>query len=207
MFSTIPPATRALIVANVVIWLLEPVARGFAIGLFGLWPLGPLFHPWQVVTYAFLHAPLSGPNGFTHIFFNMFALYMFGGALENYWGTLRFLLYYFASVLAAAGTELLVLSQSQAVEPVIGASGGIFGLLLGFAWYFPQQRLMLLFPPIPMPAWLFVTLYGALELFLGVTGAEAGVAHFAHLGGMLGGAIMILLWRAEDSGRHRRRRF
>ena len=96
-------------------------------------------------------------------------------------------MFYLASVLTAAATELLVLSQSKVVEPVIGASGGVFGLLLGFAWYFPRQRLMLLFPPIPMPAWLFVTLYGALELVLGVTGAQDSVAHFAHLGGMLGG--------------------
>jgi membrane associated rhomboid family serine protease len=129
----------------------------------------------------------------------MFALYMFGGALESFWGSRRFTMFYFASVLAAAGTELLVLNQSQVVEPVIGASGGVFGLLLGFAWFFPRQRLMLLFPPIPMPAWLFVTLYGALELVLGVTGAQDNVAHFAHLGGMVGGAIMILLWRTQKS--------
>jgi rhomboid family protein len=203
MFRTIPPATRALILINVVVWLLEQVASEATLGLFALWPLGQLFHPWQVITYAFLHDVRS----FTHIFFNMFALYMFGGALESYWGTQRFLVFYFASVLAAAGTELVVLAQSQTVEPVIGASGGVFGLLLAFAWYFPRQRLMLLFPPIPMPAWLFVTLYGALELVLGVTGAQAGVAHFAHLGGMLGGAIMILIWRTQEASRPRSRRF
>jgi membrane associated rhomboid family serine protease len=203
MFRTLPPATRAIILINVVVWLLELVASEATLSLFALWPIGPLFHPWQVVTYAFLHDAHSP----THIFFNMFALYMFGGALESYWGTQRFLMFYLASVLAAAGTELLVLAQSQTMEPVIGASGGVFGLLLGFAWYFPRQRLMLLFPPIPLPAWLFVTLYGALELVLGVTGAQAGVAHFAHLGGMLGGAIMILLWRTQDSSRPRSRRF
>jgi membrane associated rhomboid family serine protease len=131
----------------------------------------------------------------------MFALYMFGGTLENFWGSRRFAVFYCASVLAAAGTELLVLTESQVVEPVIGASGGVFGLLLGFAWFFPRQKLMLIFPPIPMPAWLFVTVYGALELVLGVTGAQDSVAHFAHLGGMLGGAIMILLWRTRDSDR------
>src|SRR5262249_58170152 len=108
----------------------------------------------------------------------------------------RFVMSYFASVLAAACTELLVLSQSRVSEPVIGASGGVFGLLLGFAWYFPRQRLMLLFPPIPMPAWLFVTLYGALELVLGVTGAQANVAHFAPLPGMLAVPPMLLLSRS-----------
>jgi membrane associated rhomboid family serine protease len=195
MFRTIPPVTRAILIANVVVFLLQKITSDAVISLFALWPIGDLFRPWQVVTYAFLHANVM------HIFFNMFALYMFGGALESYWGSRRFAVFYFASVLAAAGTELLVLTESNVVEPVIGASGGVFGLLLGFAWFFPRQKLMLLFPPIPMPAWLFVTVYGALELVLGVTGAQDSVAHFAHLGGMLGGAIMILLWRTRDSDR------
>ena len=197
MFPAIPPATRAILIANVIVYLLELATQNTLIELFALWPLGPLFHPWQVVTYAFLHEP----HNFLHILFNMFALYMFGGPLETYWGKSRFVVFYFASVLAAAATELLVLTSSGVVEPVIGASGGVFGLLLGFAWFFPRQKLMLLFPPIPMPAWLFVTVYGALELVLGVTGAQDSVAHFAHLGGMLGGAIMILLWRTRDSDR------
>ncbi|MDB6101095.1 MAG: rhomboid family intrarane serine protease [Gammaproteobacteria bacterium] len=197
MFRAIPPVTRAILIANVVVYLLELVTSGTLIDLFALWPLGTQFHPWQVVTYAFLHDPRT----FLHILFNMFALYMFGGALERFWGSRRFAVFYFASVLAAAGTELLVLGESGVVEPVIGASGGVFGLLLGFAWFFPRQRLILLPIPIPMPAWLFVTVYGALELVLGVTGAQDSVAHFAHLGGMLGGAIMILLWRTRDSDR------
>jgi membrane associated rhomboid family serine protease len=186
MFPTPPPATRALLVANVLIFLLQQLAYEPLTALFALWPVGPLFHPWQVVTYAFLHA-----RGLMHIFFNMFALYMFGGPLESHWGSRRFVMFYFASVLAAAGTELLVLGQSKVVEPVIGASGGVFGLLLGFAWFFPRQRLLVLPLPIPLPAWLV----------LGVTGAQDNVAHFAHLGGMLGGAIMILLWRAGKNDR------
>jgi rhomboid family protein len=197
MFRTIPPVTRAILIANVIVYLLELATSSTLIDLFALWPLGTQFHPWQVVTYAFLHDPRT----FLHVFFNMFALFMFGGALERYWGSRRFAVFYFASVLAAAGTELLVLNESGVVEPVIGASGGVFGLLLGFAWFFPRQRLILLPIPIPMPAWLFVTLYGALELVLGVTGAQDSVAHFAHLGGMLGGAIMILVWRTRDSDR------
>ena len=199
MFRTLPPATRALLLINVGVFLLEQVPAFLdpLLSSCALWPLGPLFRPWQIVTYAFLHDARS----IAHIFFNMFALFMFGSPLESFWGTRRFLMFYFASVVAAAGTELLVLTHSATVEPVIGASGGVFGLLLGFAWFFPRQRLMLLFPPIPLPAWLFVTLYGALELVLGVTGAQDSVAHFAHLGGMLGGAIMILLWRARDSER------
>src|SRR5215470_17615118 len=193
MFRTLPPATRAIIIANVLVYLLQLIANEPLTSLFALWPLGPQFHPWQVLTYAFLH----DSRGFAHIFFNMFALYMFGSALEAYWGTRRFVMFYFASVLAAACTELLVLSQSRVSEPVIGASGGVFGLLLGFAWYFPRQRLMIIFLPIALPAWLFVTLYGGLELVLGVKGVQDNVAHFAHLGGMLGGAVMILLWRAQ----------
>ena len=200
MFPKLPPITRAILIANVAVYLLEQVMPGPLIQLFALWPLGPLFQPWQVVTYAFLH----DPRNLLHILFNMFALYMFGGALENYWrsrGAVSFyVLFYFASVLAAAATELLVLGRSSVAEPVLGASGGIFGLLLGFAWFFPRSKLIVLPIPIPISAWLLVTIYGAIELWLGVTGHQDSVAHFAHLGGMLGGAIMILLWRARSPG-------
>lgn len=191
MFSRIPPATRALLIANVVCYLLGAYAEEMVTQRFALWPLGPLFAPWQVVTYAFLH------GGFAHLFFNMFALYMFGAVLENFWGGRRFLIFYFASVLAAAGAQLAVTSATHTLYPTVGASGGVFGLLLAFALYFPKQRIVLLFPPIPMPAWLFVTLYGIAELVLGVTNTQAGVAHFAHLGGMLGGALVILYWRSR----------
>jgi membrane associated rhomboid family serine protease len=201
MFPTLPPITRAIIVANVAVFLLEFLMSDRIIELFMLWPIGPLFRPWQVVTYAFLH----DPHNLMHIVFNMFALYMFGGALENYWrerGAVSFYVaFYFASVLAGAGTELLVLSQSNVMEPVIGASGGVFGVLLGFAWFFPRNKLIVLPIPVPISAWLLVTIYGAIELWLGVTGRQDSVAHFAHLGGMLGGAIMILLWRTTDRGR------
>jgi membrane associated rhomboid family serine protease len=197
MFA-LPPVTRGIIIANVVVFLLQQVAGNILIGLFALWPVGdPLFQPWQVLTYSFLHDGLLARFDIIHIFFNMFALYMFGSPLEMFWGGRRFAFYYVACVLTAAGTELVVLNAMGGGGPVIGASGGVFGLLLAFAWYFPKQRLMLLFPPIPMPAWLFVTLYGGLELVLGVTGAQPGVAHFAHLGGMLGGALAILYWRAR----------
>jgi membrane associated rhomboid family serine protease len=190
MFLSIPPATRALILINVGVYLLQQVANPLIEGLFALWPLGsPAFRPWQLITYAFLHGNLA------HIFFNMFALFMFGRALEAYWGGRRFVLFYLVCVVTAALTQLAAQRGAGVNEQVIGASGGIFGVLLAFAWYFPRQRIILLFPPIPMPAWLFVTLYGLLELFFGVTGTEAGVAHFAHLGGMAGGALCILYWR------------
>jgi membrane associated rhomboid family serine protease len=194
----LPPVTRAIIIANVVVFLLQQVAGGVLLELFALWPVGnELFQPWQLLTYSFLHSGQLSHFDITHIFFNMFAVYMFGTPLETFWGSRRFAFYYTACVLTAAATELLVQNATQVGGPVIGASGGVFGLLLAFAWYFPKQRLLLLFPPIPLPAWLFVTLYGGLELVLGVTGAQPGVAHFAHLGGMLGGALSILYWRAR----------
>jgi rhomboid family protein len=194
MFPRLPPATRALILINVGMFLLEQVAGNILLGLFALWPLhNPLFRPWQLVTYAFLH----DPRNIAHIFFNMFALYMFGGPLERYWGGRRLTLFYLVCVFAAALTQLAVQTASGVQEETIGASGGVFGVLLAFAWYFPRQRLFVIPIPIPIPAWLLVTVYGFIELFLGVTGREQSVAHFAHLGGMLGGALCILYWRSR----------
>lgn len=197
MLNNLPPATRFIIVANVAVFLLQLYAGAPMERLFALWPLHVNFEPWQLVTYAFLHAR----ENYFHLFFNMFAVFMFGRALEYFWGSRRFVVFYFACVLAAAATQLMAASFTGSADPVIGASGGVFGLLLAFAMYFPRQRVMLLFPPIPMPAWLFVTLYGVLELVLAVTNTEAGVAHFAHLGGMLGGALVILYWRARRTPR------
>jgi len=198
MFSNLPPATRAIILANGIVFVLQLWANDLLLTYGALWPIGTLFEPWQLITYAFLH------GGFAHLFFNMFAIYMFGGQLEQFWGTRRYVIFYFASVFTAGLTQLAVQYASGSTAQTVGASGGVFGLLLAFAMYFPRQRIMLLIPPIPMPAWLFVTLYGVLELFLGVTGTQAGVAHFAHLGGMLGGAIMILIWRAREGTSRRR---
>ena len=190
-----PPVTTALIVANVALFLLQSVVPGI-IGPFALWPLrtgdlgiGAAFLPWQVVTYAFLHGSLL------HLAFNMFALYMFGGAIERVFGTRRYLVFYFASVVSAAITQLAFAMFTGGVYPTIGASGGVFGLLLAYGIYFPHNRIMLLFPPIPLPARVFVVLYAVLELFLGVTGSQEGVAHFAHLGGMIGGFALLRFWR------------
>jgi membrane associated rhomboid family serine protease len=191
----LPPATRAILIANVVIFGLQYLANHAFDGPFALWPLGPHFRPWQLVTYAFLH------ETWWHIFFNMFALFVFAGDLERLWGSTRFLTYYFVCVLSAAAIQLLTERLSGVGEPTLGASGGVFGVLLAFAIYFPTRRLIVLPIPIPLPAWLVVTFYGLLELFLGVTGREASVAHFAHLGGMLGGALMILLWQGRERPR------
>jgi membrane associated rhomboid family serine protease len=198
MLPKLTPATGAIILINVLVFLAEHVAMVPMEVHFALWPLATpegLFRPWQIVTYAFLH----DPTGLTHIFFNMFALYVFGPALESYWGARRFLGYYFVCVIAAGVTQLAVEYALRAGEPTIGASGGIFGILLAFAMLFPRVRLLLYFA-IPMPAWLFVSGYAVLELFFGVTGRQASVAHFAHLGGMAGGALVMLYWRLRSDG-------
>lgn len=198
MFPRLPPATRALILINVGVFLLEQLAPDALLRSFALWPLAShQFEPWQLLSYAFLHGSVA------HIFFNMFALYMFGGLLEQYWGARRLVLYYLVCALSAGLTQLAVQQLFAGTgEPTIGASGGVFGILLAFAWYFPWQRVGVYFI-IPMPAWLFVTLYGLVELFYGVTGSQQSVAHFAHLGGMLGGALCILYWRARHRFRGR----
>jgi membrane associated rhomboid family serine protease len=193
------PVVRSLLIACVVIFGLQWLVGERVEILFALWPLGaqppyPSFQPWQVVSYAFLH----DPRNLLHLLFNMFALYMFGPEIERLLGSRRFLLYYFVCVVTAALAQLLVLHiMGNTDSETVGASGGIFGLLLAFGMAYPRRKLMLVFPPIPMPAWLFVTLYGLLELYLGLTGSNAGVAHFAHLGGMFGGLPLILYWRSQ----------
>jgi membrane associated rhomboid family serine protease len=192
MLAHLPPLTRTLIFCNIAVFMAQMALGPVLIEWFGLWPLSGAvleFLPWQLLTYSFLH------GGMTHLALNMFALYMFGGEIESLLGSRRFFSLYFASVVSAALLQLLVSSQVGGAGPTVGASGGVFGLLLAFALFFPRRTLVLLFPPIPMPAWLFVTLYGLIELTLGVTGSASGVAHFAHLGGMLGAWLLIHRWR------------
>ena len=187
-----PTLTRNLLIANGIVFLLEQALGDGFTSLLALWPLGSgEFMPWQVVTYAFAHASVM------HLVFNMYGLWMFGSELERVWGPRRLALFYGVSVLAAAVAQLAVSALLGSYAPTVGASGGLFGLLVGFAMLFPQRRIVLLIPPIPMPAWVFVTLYGAIELTLGVTGTQAGVAHFAHLGGLLGGWLVIRYWRGQ----------
>lgn len=194
-----PSAVKILIAANVLAYLLQQLSPEATEAAFALWPLQPIdgavyFHSWQIVTYAFLHST----GNFSHLLFNMLGLWMFGTPIEAYLGPLRLMSCYFASVITAALTQLFVPTLlGAAPSPTIGASGGVFGLLLAYAWLFPRNRVVPLFPPIPMPAWLFALLYALLELALGVTGTMAGVAHFAHLGGMVGSALIIMQWRSR----------
>jgi membrane associated rhomboid family serine protease len=184
----LPPVTQSLLFANIAVYLLSGLGV-LPLDDLALWPPGGFesrFAPWQLVTYAFLH------GGLAHIFFNMLGLYMFGSEVERLFGSRFYLLYYFGCVATAALTHLVVTGWMGAPPyPTVGASGGVYGLLLAFGVYFPHRRVLLLFPPIPLPARVFVILFAALELVFGVTGTAAGVAHFAHLGGMIGGWLMI----------------
>ncbi|HWA39604.1 MAG TPA: rhomboid family intramembrane serine protease [Burkholderiales bacterium] len=184
-----PPVTLALLAANVAVFLLQ-MSGGFPlVQVFALWP-GDGFAPWQLVTYSFLH------GGMTHLFFNMLGLYMFGPDIERLFGSRFFAFYYLAAVLAAALLHLAVtMAMGGPAVPAVGASGGLYGLLLAFGWFFPHRRVMLLIPPIPMSARTLVIVFAVVELAFGVTQTNAGVAHFAHLGGMLGGWLMIELRR------------
>jgi membrane associated rhomboid family serine protease len=200
---SLPPVTRYLLIANVLVFALQqllPDASSLAlISHFALWPLGPSpysnvagFEPWQLITYAFMH------GGYKHILFNMFGLYMFGGVIEHTFGARNYTIYYFVCAIVAAVAQLLVMKYfPNGFYPTIGASGALFGLLLAFGMLYPQEKMLLIFLPIPMPAWLFVIGYALVELVLGVTGTQAGVAHFAHLGGMVGGYVMIQYWRGR----------
>lgn len=204
-----PPVSMILLGVTVVAYFLQAGAMAEAIRLFALWPLATPelirfadtgvmetgFAPWQLISYGFLHGDLA------HLFFNMFALYMFGLPIERLWGVHRFLIYYFVCLVGAALIQLGVAAFSGDIYPTIGASGAVFGLLLAYGLMFPNSTIMLLIPPIPMKAKYFVIGYGLLTLFFGMTGTMAGVAHFAHLGGMLFGFLLILYW-----GRGRRRR-
>ncbi|MGH8086450.1 MAG: rhomboid family intramembrane serine protease [Lysobacter sp.] len=202
MFSNLPRVTKILLIANGLVFLLQQVLSEVAMAPFMLWPLGggevsPIsqFLPWQVLTYAFMH------GSFAHLLFNMLALLMFGAPLEHTWGERRFLTFFLVCVLGAAACQLAVgawtMSQGGDAYPTVGASGGVFGLLLAYGMLFPHQRVMLLIPPIPMKARTLVIVYGVIELLLGFTGWQPGVAHFAHLGGMLFGWLLIRYWRGQ----------
>jgi membrane associated rhomboid family serine protease len=195
----LPPVTQALMLLCTAVYFLSELT-GPALGRwFALWPIGYGFLPFQVITYAFLHGSLG------HLFFNMVGMWTFGSELERLWGQKRFLQFLGASVLTAAGAQLLVTWLLGSFYPTVGISGGLFGLLLAFGMMFPHRTVMLIIPPIPLKARTLVIAYGALELLLGVTGSQEGVAHFAHLGGMLGGFLMIRYWRGQPPFRGRRR--
>lgn len=197
----LPPITKRLLLINIIVWVLDWLlkSRGYHIsGLFGLWSLSSgLFHFWQPVTYMFLHA------NFGHLFCNMFAVWMFGPVLEENWGRNKYLAYYFVCGLGAAAVQLLVWWLGDTGAAVtIGASGAVFGILFAFGWLFPEVPMFLLFIPIPIRARTFVFIYAAFELVAGLADANFdNVAHFAHLGGMVFGWLLLLIWKWSDTHR------
>lgn len=204
-YSRIPPVVRSLLIANGLMFVLELSFGNQLISGLALWPLNMManpatepmqasFHLFQLLTYSFLHGSVM------HLLLNMYALWLFGSRMENVWGSSAFVIYYFVCVLGAGLVQLLASALSGDYYPTVGASGGVFGLLLAFGMRFPNEIVMLIFPPVALPAKWFVTVFAAIELWAGVTGTMAGVAHFAHLGGMLFGFMLIRYWRRHPPG-------
>jgi len=195
-YNAIPPMVRSLLTVNVIMFLVPMFIGGTLISNMALWPLadnvsrGPSFQISQLVTYGFLH------GGLAHLVLNMYALWMFGSKIERLWGQRVFAIFYFTCLIGAGIIQLIVASQGNGpAYPTIGASGAVFGLLLAYGMLFPRAKLFFLFIPFPIEARFFVIFFGAIELLFGVTGVAKGVAHFAHLGGMLFGFILIKYWQ------------
>lgn len=207
--SQIPTVTKNLVAINILMFIATLVNENFMVANFAMfYPASPFFKPWQILTHMFMH------GGFWHIFFNMYSLLMFGSILERSLGTKKYLIFYFVTGLGAValhtGVEWLQARvfiangiaqayQQLLVTPTLGASGAIYGVLIGFAMLYPQARLTLIFPPIPMTAKWLVIIFAAIELFSGINGIQDGVAHFAHLGGMLFGWLLIRWWRKQGN--------
>jgi membrane associated rhomboid family serine protease len=188
-FPSASPFTDTPVSFGVILVCAIAFLTGFQpLGL-ALWPLeSGYFTPWQLLSYAFLH------GSFNHLFFNMFAVWMFGTPLERSWGSRRFALYYGSCVAGAAALQLAVQLFEGGIYPTVGASGGVFGLLLAYGVMWPNNRIFLLFFPVPIKAKWFVLIYGLIELLLGVSRTAPGIAHFAHVGGMLFGALLLYRW-------------
>ncbi len=211
--SNVPTAVKNIIIINVLVMIMTSLNGDFMYEKFSLfYPTSPFFHWWQPVTHMFMH------GGFWHLFFNMYTLYIFGSVLERVWGTKKFLVFYFVTGLGAAaihtGVEWIQMQTwlGQAAEgsnaalasihalkmtPTVGASGAIYGVLMGYAMLYPDSVLTLVFPPVSMKAKWFVLIFAAIELLTGVTGTGGGIAHFAHLGGLIFGFLLILYWKKK----------
>ena len=193
--SNVPQAVKSIIIINVLVWIMTTLDRnGIILSYCSLYPghgniLPVWYRPWTFVTYMFLH------GGFAHLFFNMYALFLFGSVLERVWGTQKFLFYYFATGIGAGIIHIGVQLLTNDFVPTVGASGAIFGLLLGYAMLYPDSMMGLIFPPITLKAKWFILIYAIIELLLGVSGAQSGVAHFAHLGGLVVGLVIMLYWK------------
>ena len=211
--SSVPTAVKNLIIINVLVMIMTALNEDFMYEKFALfYPTSPFFHWWQPVTHMFMH------GGFWHLFFNMYTLWIFGSQLERVWGARKFLLFYFVTGLGAAlvhtGVEWLQMQNWLAeaaagsyaaqvsihtlkMTPTVGASGAIYGVLMGYAMLYPDAVMALVFPPIAMKAKWFVLIFGAIELMTGVTGMGGNIAHFAHLGGLIFGYLLMLYWKKK----------
>ena len=195
-FRMLPTGVKHLLIINCLLFALYYVGQMTLHlninALLGLWtPVdGGYFRLWQPITYMFMHA------NFSHLLFNMFALWMFGYVLENFWGTKRFLIYYFVCGIGAALLTMLLSATGlmSGFHNTVGASGAVYGILLAFGMMFPEERIYLYFF-VPIKAKWFVIIFAAIELIQGVFYTSDGIAHFAHLGGMVFGLLLILWWR------------
>lgn len=208
----VPPMTRSLLIICALVYLLQAMdSQGWITVHFALWPLGngsnglpvalggwPEFQIWQLLTYGFLH------GSFQHILFNGLALWMFGSDLERFWGPGPYLRFVLACIVGAGVAQLIVASMSGEPYPTVGISGGVYGILLGFGMMFPNRMIMPLFPPVPMKAKFAVMLFAGIEVYLGVFTRGGGVAHFAHLGGLATGFVIIQYWRGKLPWRPKR---
>lgn len=210
MRFNIPTVTKNIIMINALVMVMMFLRREFMIEYFALFfPTSPFFKPWQIITHMFLHGNLL------HIFFNMYTFFIFGSVLERVWGPKKFALYFFVTGIGAAllhmGVQyleiVLISDPVQArvahhvlnMTPTVGASGAVYGLLLGYGMLYPDATLTLIFPPVSMKAKWFVLIFAAIELTLGLSGKNVSIAHFAHLGGMLFGLLLILYWRKKGT--------
>ena len=188
--SNVPAAVKNIIIINVLVMVMTSLNGDFMYEKFALfYPTSPFFHWWQPFTHMFMH------GGFWHLFFNMYTLYFFGTVLERVWGTRKFLLYYFVTGVGAAVVHLAVQWLTGDFALTVGASGAIYGLLMGYAMLYPDSIMSLLFPPISMKAKWFVLIFAGIELLTGITNTGGGIAHFAHLGGLIFGFVLITIWK------------
>ena len=190
--SNTPPVVKNIIIINVIMLLFTMLTGDFMYKYFALYYVeSEWFSPYQIITHIFMH------GGFWHLFFNMYTLYIFGSVLERVWGTKKFLIFYFVTGIGAGLVHIAFQYLTGMFALTVGASGAIYGILMGYAMLYPDSVLTLIFPPISMKAKWFVLVFAGIELLLGVTGTQAGVAHFAHLGGLVFGFLMIWYWKKK----------
>lgn len=196
----ITPIVKHFIIINVIMFALTLMAENFMLEKFALFYFNsPFFKPYQLISYIFMH------GGFMHILFNMYSLYIFGSVLESVWGGKKFFIYYMVTGIGAALFHLFITylriesgvldPYLASIIPMVGASGAIYGLLLAYGVLFPNNVLTLFFPPVSLKAKYMVFVFGGLEFLLGLGGSGDGVAHFAHLGGMLFGFVILMIWK------------